>query len=283
MPKIRPDFALLTQISRPRIERDVRHLSTAWPNRHTLGASHLPCARWLAGRLGALGYKTAFHTYTRQGKTLHNVVAPASAAPPPAPILLVCAHFDSRQEDLSDPHAPAPGADDNATGVAVLLELARLVRMIRVRPRRAIRFVLFSGEEQGLWGSAAFAENGPFRPGLVFNLDQIGYPPPDRALFIDCDQGGRKDNDAASAALAERLQRLARDVVKAPTRIDPAYGSDYIPFERQGIPIAGLYEAGKDYPHYHKATDTADHVDFAYVHAMARLALAFLLDMAHNP
>jgi Zn-dependent M28 family amino/carboxypeptidase len=273
---------LITRISRANIERDVRHLSTAFPNRHTLGPYLNDAADWLAKRLKESGAQNVrFHAYEREGKRLRNVLAdrPGGGKGSGDKTILVCAHYDSRMENLANANAPAPGANDNATGVAVLLEAARL--LVAIPTADAFRFCLFSGEEQGLWGSSAYArevrqERLDIR--FVFNLDQIGYPPPTREITVDRDERNRRpENDAASAALAARIVTRARDVVKVPTRIGPAFGSDYLPFEAEGYVITGLYEAGKDYPHYHQTTDTADKVDFAYVHDMARLTLATLL------
>lgn len=280
--------ALLGRVSRANVERDVRHLSTTYPTRHTLGAHHNACADWLAARFRAAGWRDVrFHTYARGNKTLKNVVAAkptaSQASSKPIKTTLVCAHFDSRMEDLGDAEARAPGANDNASGVAVLLEMARLLANVPITDN--LRFVLFSGEEQGLWGSEAYAADPKNHANLrfVLNLDQIGYPPKDRAVFVDRDESGRPDNNAASAHLVARVRELARTRVNVPTRVDPAYGSDYIPFEARGVPIVGLYEAGKNYPHYHRPTDTVDKVDFAYVGDMARLALATVLVLARNP
>ena len=272
-------IGLVAQVSRKNIERDVRYLSTTWANRHTLGRYHAPCAGWLRGRLRAYGVAGAdFHEYTMAGKRLRNVIG-NKAGKAGEPTLLLCAHFDSRMEDLGNADAPAPGADDNATGVATVLEVARILAPLRLRD--SVRFALFSGEEQGLWGSTAYArkvqaDKTALR--FVFNLDELGYPPPDRALFVDRDEGGEsRTNDAAGRALVARIQTLARDMVKVPTRVDPAERSDYVPFEALGYVIAGLYEAGKDYPAYHTTRDTIEKVDFAYVTDMARLTLATVL------
>jgi Zn-dependent M28 family amino/carboxypeptidase len=274
--------ALISRVSRSNIERDVRHLSTAYPTRHTMGQYLHEAAAWLQTELKAHGARNVrYHEYERAGKRLRNVLAdkPSALSGKPNKTILVSAHYDSRMQNGLDSASPAPGANDNATGVAVLLELARLLMPIPCVD--AFRFCLFSGEEQGLWGSTAYVpevkkERLDIR--FIFNLDQIGYPPPDRAIYIDRDEGNRtKDNDTASAALVARIQELAKTVVKVPTRVDPAFGTDYIPFEAAGFVITGLYEAGKNYPHYHKSSDTFDKVDFAYVHDMARLALATLL------
>lgn len=283
--------ALVRKVSSTNIKRDVKHLSTAYPTRHTLGKYLLPCSEWLSLRLKQSGLRNVgFHEYTQSGKRLRNVVAEKATSlsgwTKPPKTVIVCAHFDSRMERLNDSEARAPGANDNATGVAVLLEAARILSPIALPD--TLRFILFSGEEQGLWGSAAYVQNlpgvGPGSIRFVFNIDQIGYPPPNRAIFVDRDEGNaHRDNDAASASLVQQIQTLARRVVKVPTDVDPAYGSDYIPFEQKGYAIVGLYEAGKDYPHYHKTTDTFEQVDFTYVTDMARLTVASLFALARNP
>jgi hypothetical protein len=265
---------LVRQVSRANLERDVRHLSTAYPTRHTLSEFHAPCAEWIAARLRGLGYRhVSFHEYTKVGKPLRNVVCVKPGRT--RRTLILCAHFDSRNQNLADAVGRAPGANDNATGTATVLEVARV--LARVALRDSVRFVFFSGEEQGFWGSTAYLEDiQREKPdlALVFNVDQIGFPPSDRALFVDRDEGGPASNNAASAALVARVQELARTVVKVPTRVDPVYGSDYVPFEQAGYTVTGLYEAGKDYPAYHSTGDTMEKVDFAYVADMARLCLA---------
>lgn len=269
--------AALQQISRANIERDVKHLSTAYPSRHTLSKNMPAVSEWLAGRMREVGLKNVrFHEFAYRGGRPRNIIGEKPGKG--LKTILIGAHYDSRQENMNNPEGPAPGANDNGTGVAVSLEVARVLGPLKLTDN--LRFVLFSGEEQGLLGSTAYApvvkaENTDMR--FVFNLDQIGFPPPDRAIYVDRDEGGKADNNAASAALVERIQTLAKDIVKVPTRVDPAYGSDYLPFEAQGYTIVGLYEAGKDYPEYHSTKDTFDRVDFAYVFDMARLSVATLL------
>ncbi|MFM7322890.1 MAG: M28 family metallopeptidase [Armatimonadota bacterium] len=287
----RRDFALLERISAARIEGDIRHLTSAWPTRHTESRHHDAVARWIAEGFARSGLRTELPVWSHMvarpvpGRLARrNVVAELAAKRHGAPITVVCAHFDSRQQDLRQAEAPAPGADDNATGVAILLECARVLATHEEPARDTVRFVCFSGEEQGLLGSTAYASEPANRRGVrfVFNIDQIGWPPPDRALYVDRDEGGNRANNARSAELVAAVQRLAAEVVKVPTRVDPAADSDYIAFERHGIPILGLYEAGKRYPHYHRDTDTFERVDLAYVVDAARLTLASVLELARE-
>lgn len=270
-------YQILGQVSQANLERDVKELATRWPTRHTLSRHHPAIVEHLERRFQALGYASKRHVYTHSGRVLNNIVAEKPEGREGA--ILVCAHFDSRQEDLRAPEAPAPGANDNATGVAVVLELARLLKTVPLR--HPLRFVLFSGEEQNLWGSTAYAAECKQRGEkltFVYNLDEVGYPDKEKHLFLDRDEGKPLGNNDASARLVARLEALARTVVKVPTKIDPVEASDYVPFEQLGYVVTGLYEGEYRYPHYHKSTDTPDKVDFGYVVDMARLSLALLLD-----
>ena len=272
-------YTVLQQVSRANLEREVKELATRWPTRHTLSKHHVAIVEHLENRFKALGYVPKRHAYSNQGRALYNVLAEKPGGSGGA--ILVCAHFDSRQENLRAPEAPAPGANDNATGVAVVFEVARLLKNIPLR--HPVRFVLFSGEEQNLWGSTAYASECKAKGEkltLIFNLDEVGYPDKAKSLFLDRDEGGQRENNDASAKLVARLEELARTVVKVPTKIDPVEASDYVPFEQHGYVVTGLYEGEYRYPHYHKSTDTPEKVDFGYVTDMARLTLAFLLDYA---
>ncbi|WP_436946985.1 M28 family metallopeptidase [Streptomyces sp. SudanB52_2052] len=101
-------------------------------------------------------------------------------------------------EDPRDAEARAPGADDNAGGVAAVIEIARL--LAPVARTSTIRFVAFSGEEQGLWGSSAYADElraagaGVHR---VVHLDMVGRPPADGSVTVERDAvrgAGRRDD-----------------------------------------------------------------------------------------
>lgn len=273
--------ALVSRVSRANLERDVNHLANAYPTRHTLGKYLPDVAEWLRKRLHENGVPGArLHTYSQFGRTLPNVVAEKPGIETPGSktqTILLCAHFDSRAENLMDATVRAPGADDNATGVAAVLEAVRVLTAHRLADH--LRIVFFSGEEQGQWGSQAYAQAvkaEKLNLRFVFNVDQIGLPPADRALFVDRDEAAPVQNNAASAALVERVRTLAREVVKVPTRTDPAEHTDYVAFEQLGYVITGLYEAVPHNPNYHRTTDTPDKVDFAYVHDMTRLTVATL-------
>jgi len=290
-PRRAADRQLIGQVSADRLLADIRHLSTAWPTRHTLSRHHRAQAVWLSEQLERSGWPTRRESWSipsaeTKGKSIAgiNVVGELKGKRPRSPVTVLCAHFDSRQQSLGDPDAPAPGANDNASGVAALLECARLLARHSETRRDTIRIAFFSGEELGLLGSRCHTDRVENRSGIrfVLNLDQIGFPPADRAVHIDRDDTGDPKNNAASAKLSRQMQQIAAELIKVPTRFAPAEGSDYLSYERHGIPIVGLYEAGKEYPDYHRSTDTWDKVDVAYVVDMTRLALATVLELART-
>ena len=118
------------------------------------------------------------------------------------------------------------------------------------------------GEEQGYWGSTAYAQhveaNGIDVQRLI-NLDQVGYPPADLAVIVERDLGNAvASNDAPSQAFGGDMAQMAADYSAMPVQLGPIYGSDYMPFEARGYVVIGAYEAGNN-PDYHTSADTPEH------------------------
>jgi Zn-dependent M28 family amino/carboxypeptidase len=164
--------------------------------------------------------------------------------------MAVGAHLDSW--DLG------PAAQDNATGVAMVVDAARAIATLTVRPRRTIRFMLWGGEEEGQLGSTAYARAHAAELDdciAVLNSDAgtgrlIGWTAPDRA-----------DVAAAVRPLLRPLQReVGRIVFDTSTRY--AFQSDGAPFIRAGVPVLDLNADDSRYEEiHHKATDTIERVD----------------------
>jgi Zn-dependent M28 family amino/carboxypeptidase len=206
--------------------------------------------------------------------------------PPGAPRRIVCAHFDSRTERPSDHTSRAPGANDNGTGIAVLLELARLIQGISLP--ETIEFVATSGEEQDLWGSTDYAadlEHSGAEVSFMLNLDEVGFPNEGGEVVVEHDIGNKvPTNDADSIRLASEVAYIATRDLAIPTKRDEINNSDYMPFEAHGYVTIGLYESG-DYDEFrHSSRDTIKQVKFHYVADVARVALVALLrDFRANP
>jgi Zn-dependent M28 family amino/carboxypeptidase len=136
-------------------------------------------ARWIAARFAELGLEVTRPTYQYRGKSWPNVVATLEGGARRGEVVLAIAHLDST---ASDSPSVAPGADDDAGGVAVLLEVAR---RLRGRPlERTVELVVFSNEEEDAAGSRAFARAARAsgtRIAAVVNFDVLGYAGPSPA------------------------------------------------------------------------------------------------------
>ncbi|OFX27763.1 MAG: hypothetical protein A2Z07_12350 [Armatimonadetes bacterium RBG_16_67_12] len=185
-----------------------------------------------------------------------NVVATKRGTARPDEIIVVGGHYDSVPN--------APGANDNASGVAATLEAARV--LAGVPTQRTVQFVLFAAEELGLYGSGAFAAER--RTGVVgmINVDMVGWG--DRLMIGT--SPGRSDSlvDAAERA----AQRLGIPV----TRFRSG-ASDHVSFERYGIPTV-FFHRGVD-PHYHQPGDVPANVTPRHLEEAARLLVATIQEI----
>lgn len=269
--------SLVELVSFSRLVDDVGALA-AFHTRHTFSAGIGSVADHLVARLVAAGYPDAGRVPWRHGRhTGENVIAVKPGAGPEPGLVVLCAHYDCRMQDPDDATARAPGADDNASGVAALLEIARILAPVTLAD--TLHFAALSGEEQGLWGSTGYAAHlaaeGQVVDRLV-NLDMIGFPPDDGSITVERDLGNAvAGNDAASVAFGLVMAQAAADHTGLPVRLGPIYDSDYMPFEARGWVTIGAYE-GEGNPHYHRTSDDVDTLDFDYLTEVTRMTLATL-------
>jgi len=226
-----------------------------------------------------------------QGRFRNVVALPRCAAEPSAAITLVAAHYDTV--------ADCPGADDNASGLAVMLECARVLAR---EPPLAVGFVAFNGEEDGLLGSHDFVTNGlcalhrPVRAAHV--LDMVGFrrawvgtqelPLPwvpaslRRPDFVGMIANGGSNSIVDSAVdsdAASPLRLVAAKTWGPLHRVLPDLArSDHFPFWSAGIPAVLWTDTGNfRNPHYHRATDTPDTLDYVFMREVAELLCAVLI------
>jgi hypothetical protein len=179
---------------------------------------------------------------------ISNVVADLPGRDPAAGMVLVGAHLDSWH--------PGTGAQDNGTGVAGVLETARVLKGLKSPPRRTIRFVLFGGEEQGLLGSTAYARQHADEAGRIdaVLVTDSGAEPAKGWVTM-----GREDEKDAVSALKPLLAGLGADGFSA--EADFAFQTDHAAFEFQGVPELVLWTGSDKYMAlHHKASDTFDSV-----------------------
>ena len=264
------------------LERAAEHVASAFAaaKLKTVAEIHGPTA---AG--GVDGYFQPF-TFTPPGAQqplrLRNVVGMLPGSDPrfAGEAVIVAAHYDHlgrsgpgvRVGEIGQVH---PGADDNASGVAVLLELARAYAAAGPPPRTLL-FVAFSGEEAGLQGSKHFVAHPPLPlAGIrsVVNLDTVG-------------RLGRGEISALATGTASEWQHVFRGITFSTgiaVRSIPgaAQSSDQQSFIDRGIPGVQLFTGA--HLDYHRPTDTADRIDgdgLVKVATVAREALDYLLQRA---
>ena len=234
------------------------------------------------------GYTVTMDPYTRRGQTYYNMRAIKPGNSKPDEAVMFGAHIDSTAGwPWGGKETKAPGADDDGSGSVAVLEIAKALKDIPLD--RTVVFSLFSGEEQGLWGSRAMAEQYKKNTGTkivgMYQLDMIGYAPDGQKTVESHDT---KDNAAAHALtdnLAARAQQYKIDLkVWGAHNEELTERSDHYPFHANGIPAVLLTEpydtAKKENPNYHSTTDTIDAVNIPFVTNVTRLAAAAGAELA---
>ena len=166
-----------------------------------------------------------------------------------------------------------PGADDNASGTAVLLELARILKN-GPSPKRTILFASFSGEEQNLLGSAWYVRH-PTHPlantVAMINVDHVGVG--NGTLTV-----GVANMSKEVAALAAEQAGLSRAV-----KLYGFFpGGDHVPFAEAGLPTVAVVTAGP-HPHFHQPSDTPETIQPDRLSTAARFVLALTRHIANAP
>jgi acetylornithine deacetylase/succinyl-diaminopimelate desuccinylase-like protein len=197
--------------------------------------------------------------------------------------IMISAHYDSRMEDINNRTARAPGADDNASGVSALLEAARILSNISLN--YGITFVLFSGEEQGKWGSKYYAEyidKTGLDLDLLINLDMIAFSSEGSNDFlVEYDNGHVvQDNNRYSQAVANFIKEVASEYTNLNATLGTLGNTDSLPFEALGYTVIGFHDDGvTKNPNYHTISDTPDTLNYQYLTSTSKLVLATILSL----
>lgn len=225
--------------------------------------------------LNRFGLPTYNQNYSETGR---NVYAVQTGTDYPEQIFIICAHYDDR------PDEPAPGADDNASGTAVVLEAARILSQIPTPS--TIIYALWDEEEIGLIGSTYFAQQAfQSRENIlgVINLDMLGWDENDDGLF---DIHTRPiDNSVELANLTVFLHNYYNIGLTPIIYNEGTYSSDHASFWHQEYSAIFLIEAfrGGDFnPFYHTSDDRIVHFNLNYFHALSKLAVATISYLSFN-
>ncbi|MBI4928715.1 MAG: M20/M25/M40 family metallo-hydrolase [Anaerolineae bacterium] len=216
------------------------------------------------------------------GHVWKNLILEIPGAVHPDQVILLTAHLDSTSEDSFD---NAPGASDNATGVAALLEAARIFRGATFE--RTLRLVWFTGEEQGLVGSRAYAREADLDNILaVYNLDMFGYDSDDDRC-LELHVGTLPASQPLGACFMDSVQAYAPALKVDYINAYDMNFSDHAAFWEKDVgalevlenfsynsPRNGCEGLRDNSPYYHTSRDTMDKLDLPFGFAIVRASLA---------
>ena len=207
----------------------------------------------------------------------YNVVATIEGDENPGEIYILGAHYDAILRE-GDPWQLSPGANDNASGLAAALEIARVLCSESYTPAETITFIAFGAEELGLYGSYDYAGKAAARGDnivLMLNNDMIGYETSANPLnwFVNIlDYENSSGEREKADKIAERYTRLI-------TYNDNTYSqySDSWPFAQNGFPALFFHNNSSD-PNYHTPDDLAVNCNFEYCREVTLISLAILVE-----
>ena len=254
-----------------------------------------------------------------EATTLTNVVATLKGTTNPDRVYVVSGHYDSMCSSPTDAKCDAPGANDDASGTAVVIEIARV--MSKRKFDATIVFMTVPGEEQGLLGAAHFAQQAVEKKmdiEAMFTNDIVGgvttqkHSPNRNRVRVFSEgvpsneteqQAGTRrsvggENDSSSRQLARYVKEQSDRYLKnfkvwmIYRRDRYGRGGDHIPFVERGFTAARITEVDEDYTHQHQNVrteggvfygDTPEFVDFEYTANVARVNMIALSSLASAP
>ena len=244
-------------------------------SRHTEHPDNTLIGDYLIQIFQSYGYEVESQTFLFDGELERNIVARRKGILFPNSVYVLGGHYDSRAQDLSDPSLLAPGADDNASGVAVVVEAARV--LAKQDFAATVEFVLFGAEEQGLIGSQFYvidaAEKGKRLKGAILT-DMTSYWKENYQLIIEGTPRYRH-----WMSIAVNAAKKYSDLPTNPNYF--SFGSDHVSFQNAGIPAYLLIEEDWEvYPDYHTSQDVFNNCDPHMGSEVARIATAALAEAA---
>jgi glutaminyl-peptide cyclotransferase len=225
---------------------------------------------YIASTLEKRGWSTTVQEFTYLGVSGANVVGSKGSGP----LVLLGAHYDTRSRadrDLVNPALPVPGANDGASGVAVLLELARTLNVAKADAE--VRLVFFDAEDQGN------LDGWPFSVGASFSAEQLDVEPV--AVVVvdmvgDADQRILLEGNSDKELLSELWAVAAELGYEEHFVPESGYSlmDDHIPFRQKGWVAADIIDF--DYPYWHTTQDTLDKVSADSLERVGRVLEVWL-------
>lgn len=250
------------EVDEENIRKDVEFLSS-FKSRATGTKGNSEALKKLKERFMKMNYTVEEICYEKNSCSL---IAERKGTSDPSSVVMTMAHIDSVGKDYA-------GADDNGSGVAVLMEMARLTK--DYANKKTIRYFLSNGEELNLLGSTHYArflekKDEIQNLDLVINMDMVGY---NSNGIVEL------ETDPQERELAEWFSALAGKYTDLQTKITlGAWGSDHVPFLKRGAPaILTIEDWSTKTPCYHLACDTPETLNYSYAAAIGKLNLSAIL------
>lgn len=267
--------AMVRAVSGAAIDADVQRLQD-FGTRFCRSDSGWAAAEWVRTRILATGCDSVtFHVW--DPGYAPNVVAVLRGWREPETMVLIGGHYDS----IASGAQSAPGADDNGSGTALVLEAARVLSAHRFE--RTLVFIAFGGEELGLYGSEAYAAAAAARGdhiAAMINADMVGYLAPGDVPDLDviADHASTWLRDVAKGAGA----RYVRDLPVIDGRLPGGASSDHASFWAHGFPAVQLWEDDSYSPFLHTSSDVVglSYCSGELAQGFARLAVAMAAELA---
>lgn len=320
-----------------RLEASVEKL-VSFGTRHTLSDPDHPtrgigaARRWAASEFERIGAQCGgcvtverldrrfYGPRAPQGVNVVDVLGVQRGTGDPDDIIILSAHIDSRVSDVMDATSDAPGANDDASGSALVMEAARILSKETFGP--TIIYALLSGEEQGLWGGRLLAETAKargWRVRALLNNDIVGNTKGQDGRVVDDRVRVFSEGIRSSESLAQAMQRRgsggeddgpSRALMRSAARVAAANsdigldvfgvrrpdrfsrGGDHLPALEVGYPAIRFTVGVENYDHQHqdlrtedgrKYGDTIDEMDFNYLAKVTSLNIALARELASAP
>lgn len=293
-----PLISLIQDVDAGRLRATVEKLAS-FHTRNTLSTGLTEACEWLAAEYRKIpGVEVELMRYTipqgpRVPEEMQVVQVVATLPGVTDRTVLLGGHIDSLNLSVDAKTGRAAGANDDASGVALGLEVCR--QMAKQKWNQTMKFVAFSGEEQGLYGSRALAERATaegWKLEAVLNSDTVGSSKNNNgqsepnAVRVFCEEG----EDHQSRELGRYIEWVLREGASAGLggfraklvfrRDRFGRGGDHTPFVQQGFSGVRFIEVYEEWAHQHTPDDLVEHMDFEYLAQVTRANLASAMMLA---